>query len=43
MLQLQQKEPLFKQLQQTSKKLVLVLAASALMSKASKKNIVALN
>ena len=43
MLQLQQKELLFKQLYQISKKLVLVLATSMLVTKIYKKDIIALD
>ena len=39
-LQLQQKRLLYKQLDQTSKKLVLVLATSTPMTEASKKDVV---
>ena len=43
MLQLQQKRPLYKQLHQISKKLVLVLATFASVTGASKENVVILD
>ena len=43
MLQLQQKRPLYKQLHQTSKKLVLVLATSTSITEANKKDVFVLD